>query len=212
MRDPNLPRRRTLRLPTYDYAGVGAYFLALVTHERECLFGEVVDLAMQLNELGEIAEREWLRSAEVRPGIVLDAFVVMPNHVHGIVVFPGDGLMNERNSGTKPRLERSAKSVGSFIAGFKSSVTTQINALRRSRKLCPGDLESRFRVVRLESAVRDQRACLEEPLNLRCHSCSEALHGRGVRQVDASQRAQECRYRRHGNSNGGEPSSGAQYH
>ena len=59
-------RRRSIRLPSYDYAQAGAYFLTVVTHRRQCLFGEMVDGQVLMNVLGEAAREEWLRSAEIR--------------------------------------------------------------------------------------------------------------------------------------------------
>lgn len=82
--------RRSIRLKGHDYSGPGAYFVTLCTYNRECLFGEIEDGEMRLNNMGHVVRDKWVRSADIRPGIVLDAFVVMPNHVHGIVIF-GDG-------------------------------------------------------------------------------------------------------------------------
>jgi hypothetical protein len=79
-------RRRSIRLPGYDYAQAGAYFVALCTHGKECIFGEIVDDMVRLNKYGEIVREEWLRTAEVRSNVTLDEFVIMPNHVHGIIV------------------------------------------------------------------------------------------------------------------------------
>ena len=78
-------QRRSIRLEGYDYSRPGAYFVTLCTHNRECLFGEIADDTMLLNSYGQIAEEEWLRSAEIRAEVEMDVFVVMPNHVHGIV-------------------------------------------------------------------------------------------------------------------------------
>jgi hypothetical protein len=80
--------RRSLRLKGYDYTQSGAYsIVTIVTQDRECLFGEVVSGTMRLNDLGRIVWEEWFRSAEIRREIHLtpEEFVVMPNHIHGIV-------------------------------------------------------------------------------------------------------------------------------
>jgi len=79
--------RRSIRLRGYDYREAGAYFVTVCTANRECFFAEIVDEAMELNRLGEIVEDEWHRTAILRPQVSLDAFVVMPNHVHGIICF-----------------------------------------------------------------------------------------------------------------------------
>jgi REP element-mobilizing transposase RayT len=84
MDESTLPRRRSIRLPTYDYAQGGAYFVTICSYERRCVFGRVIDGQVQVNEIGAIIEEEWFRSPIFRK-IVLDAFVVMPNHIHGIV-------------------------------------------------------------------------------------------------------------------------------
>ncbi|QUW01469.1 transposase [Chloracidobacterium sp. MS 40/45] len=85
--DPERHHRRSIRLKDYDYTRMGAYFVTLCTRNRTCLFGEIVAGEMRLNEYGEIVQEEWFRSAEIRREIVLfsDEFVVMPNHIHGIV-------------------------------------------------------------------------------------------------------------------------------
>ncbi len=85
--DPQKHHRRSIRLKGYDYTQPGAYFITVVTHDRECLFGEIVDGEMRLNEFGEIVRAEWFKTAVVRPYVMLypDEFVMMPNHVHGIL-------------------------------------------------------------------------------------------------------------------------------
>jgi putative transposase len=89
--DPHKHHRRSIRLPGYDYTQPGAYFVTFVAHDRECLFGDVVDGVMRLNAFGEIVRDEWFRTAVVRPYVMLDPneFVVMPNHVHGIIWITG---------------------------------------------------------------------------------------------------------------------------
>ena len=96
--DPQRHHRRSIRLPGYDYTQPGAYFITIVTHERACLFGEVVDGKMELNAFGEIVREEWFQTAVVRPYVRLDErdFVVMPNHVHGIVWIVDDVVGAQR--------------------------------------------------------------------------------------------------------------------
>lgn len=140
---------RSRRLQGYDYARAGVYFVTLCTHERICLFGRVVDGEMRLNAAGRIAAEEWVRSAEIRTEVRLDAWVVMPNHVHGLVVIgppdadPGvdcidphgyrmDGGDQDAGASGRSSLHPgpSPKSLGSFIAGYKSAVTKRINRMR----------------------------------------------------------------------------------
>ena len=88
-------RRRAMRLRDYDYRRNGAYFVTLCTHQGACLFGDILDGDMVLNELGTIVQDEWLQTETVRSYIELDAFAVMPNHLHGIICFR-TMVMNER--------------------------------------------------------------------------------------------------------------------
>jgi REP element-mobilizing transposase RayT len=84
--DPDKHHRRSIRLRGYDYSQSGAYFITICTQDRGCLFGEVVDGEMRLNQFGELVEMTWHNLPHHVDGIVLDAFVVMPNHVHGIIM------------------------------------------------------------------------------------------------------------------------------
>jgi putative transposase len=78
--------RRSIRLKGYDYAAAGAYFVTIAAQGRECLFGQVVDGEMRLNEAGRMVEGQWLALADRFPTVDLDEFVVMPNHFHGIIL------------------------------------------------------------------------------------------------------------------------------
>jgi putative transposase len=130
--------RRSIRLPDHDYRSPGAYFITICTHQGKPLFGEVVDGDVVLNEYGQIAHEEWLASEDIRREIELDAFVIMPNHVHGIVWIRDTGddpAVGTHNVGAHSRapLHRPPRSLGSFIAGYKSAVTTRINRMRGVR-------------------------------------------------------------------------------
>ena len=83
--------RRSIRLPAYDYAQAGAYFVTVCTQNHECLLGEVVDGAMVLSEPGRMVETVWRELPQHYPGVEVDTFVVMPNHVHGIIMLVGAG-------------------------------------------------------------------------------------------------------------------------
>ncbi len=77
--------RRSIRLKGYDYSQAGAYFVTIVTWQREFLFGEIVDKEMRLNKIGKIVEWEWLELSKRLHYVELGASVVMPNHFHGIL-------------------------------------------------------------------------------------------------------------------------------
>jgi putative transposase len=83
--NPEIHHRRSIRLKGYDYSQNGLYFITICTHNRECLFGEVIDKKMVLNDAGKIANECWLKIPEHFPHAVLHQHVIMPNHVHGII-------------------------------------------------------------------------------------------------------------------------------
>jgi REP element-mobilizing transposase RayT len=131
--------RRSIRLPTHDYTAPGGYFVTVCTYERVCLFGDVIEDKMRLNDTGKIVRDEWMRSAAIRREIVLDEFVVMPNHVHGIVMIResvGATGRSPLHGAPRSPLVRSGpppRSLGSFVGGFKSAVATHVSALRGTR-------------------------------------------------------------------------------
>jgi len=96
--NPQIHHRRSIRLSGYDYAQAGAYFITICTHNRACLFGKIIDGEMILNNAGEIAYQEWVKTPQLRPHITLDVFVVMPNHMHGIIVINGRGELHSPNN------------------------------------------------------------------------------------------------------------------
>ena len=130
----DIHHRRSIRLKGYDYSQAGAYFVTICVHDRECLFGEIVDGEMRLNDFGRIVSAEWIRSGELRSEIEIGEYVVMPNHFHGIVIITdivgnGDVCRGDRPvAPTRPGPQ--PKSIGAMMAGFKSIVTKRINILR----------------------------------------------------------------------------------
>ena len=125
-----LVKRRSIRLKEYDYSRAGAYFLTICTHRRQCLLGAMVDGRVILSSIGKIVVEEWLRSAEVRKEIELDAFVIMPNHLHGIVAIHGGEREIVSNCLEAERRTIKPKTIGSFVSGFKAAVTVRANELR----------------------------------------------------------------------------------
>jgi REP element-mobilizing transposase RayT len=89
--DPDRHHRRSIRLKGYDYTLNGAYFITVVVQDRLCLFGEVVEGAMQLNDAGRMIASEWFALPLRFPTVQLDAFVVMPNHTHGVILIDSVG-------------------------------------------------------------------------------------------------------------------------
>ena len=79
-------RIQSNRLKGYDYSSEGAYFITICAKDRECLFGEIINEKIVLNDLGKIAFDEWQKTEKIRQNILIDEFVIMPNHLHGILI------------------------------------------------------------------------------------------------------------------------------
>jgi REP element-mobilizing transposase RayT len=124
-----------VRLPEYDYAGPGAYFVTICTHERRVLFGAMVDREMRLSPPGEIVLDCWNAIPDHFAHVALDAFVVMPNHVHGILLFRDHqrrGMACHAPTTTvKRRFSKPpAGALSAVLGSFKSASTRGINRLR----------------------------------------------------------------------------------
>jgi REP element-mobilizing transposase RayT len=87
--DPEIHHRRSIRLRGYDYSLPGAYYVTVCAFEKKCIFGSIVEQQMRENECGAIVREQWFESARKRREIELDAFVIMPNHLHGILWIVG---------------------------------------------------------------------------------------------------------------------------
>ncbi len=85
--DPQKHHRHSIRLQGYDYSQAGAYFVTIVAWQREMLFGEIVDEEMILNDFGKIVQWEWLDLPKRFKYLELGAYIIMPNHVHCILIF-----------------------------------------------------------------------------------------------------------------------------
>jgi putative transposase len=131
------------RLQSWNYANAGMYFITICTKNRECYFGEILNspaetqsiASLRPTEIGKIANDEWFKTPQLRPDMNLElgAFVVMPNHIHGIICIGN----NEYNRGErrdamhgvpipeyKNQFAPQFKNIASIIRGYKSAVTT----------------------------------------------------------------------------------------
>lgn len=129
------PQRKSPRLHGYDYTQEGAYFVTICTYGREHLFGDVVDGNMQLSEMGQLAHDLWMSISNHRTNVELDVFVVMPNHVHGIVLIfdqPQNHVGLRRASAVVSPVSTISRGAGSgtlgaIVGAYKSAVTRSIN-------------------------------------------------------------------------------------
>jgi REP element-mobilizing transposase RayT len=154
--------RRSIRLKGYDYTQAGAYFVTFCAWQHECLFGEIVDGEMHLNDYGRVVEEEWLRTAEVRPNVDLDAFVIMPNHIHGIIVICIDPVgASRRLAPTNTPTRLVAGSLGAIIGQIKSVTTKRINVLRSMPGQAVWQRNYYERIIRSEAALDNIRQYIE---------------------------------------------------
>ena len=141
MGDQPAHHRRSVQLKGYDYTLPGAYFITICTRPRDHVFGQVIDGQMQLNAWGRIAAEKWARTGESRPYLQLDAFVVMPNHVHAIIMILDSGRQEAgaRRAAPLPggvtRNNVAPCSLGAVVRAFKSAVTRRINLARHNANL-----------------------------------------------------------------------------
>ena len=98
----NKYRIQSHRKPNWDYSAEAMYFLTIVTQHRECILGTIVNNEMVLSDFGKIVEMEWFKSFEIRDELLLHTFVIMPNHLHGIVEIreKWDGMDGGTDGGT----------------------------------------------------------------------------------------------------------------
>ena len=137
----NKYRIETIRLKNYDYSKSGAYFITIVTHNRQCIFGKISDGRMILNDGGKIAQQCWMDIPEHFPHAELDEFVIMPNHIHGIIILNeiNNQTFVETNNNSSLQMQQikspsqssqqksifrsPSKTIGSIVRGFKIGVT-----------------------------------------------------------------------------------------
>ncbi|RPJ20016.1 MAG: transposase [Chloroflexi bacterium] len=135
--DSQKHHRRSIRLRDYDYASEGAYFVTIVTQGRECMFGEIVDGKMYLSNYGEIIQKWWDDIPIHFPNVETGAFVIMPNHIHGIifiidecrgeVISPPDNQKSNNTGGETPPLHK--PTLGQIVGYFKYQSTKDMNAI-----------------------------------------------------------------------------------
>ncbi|RXQ89510.1 transposase [Ancylomarina salipaludis] len=141
----NRYRIESHRKPGWNYASAGEYFITICIQDMKCILGRVVNARMVLNDFGKIVEAELIKSADMRQELQLGAFVVMPNHIHAIIIL--NDIADDANTETHGRASvcgrvpvcdadmqgrasvpyRRPKSISSFVAGFKSAVVSAVD-------------------------------------------------------------------------------------
>ena len=163
-----LRSRRSIRLPGYDYRQAGVYFVTLCTYLKSELFGSINDGEMLLSELGKVVDEEWRRIAQARKNVELGLHVVMPNHLHGLILITESQVGESSHYLSLPPGKRSprlqAGSLGAIIGQFKLAVARQA----KSRQLHPykkiWQRNYHEHIVRSEESLCDiRRYVIENP-------------------------------------------------
>lgn len=151
--NPDIHHRRSLRLKGFDYSSSGAYFMTICTHNRECILGDIIDGEMQLNEFGKIARlpqggsakrSHWQQLFQRYQNVEIDESIVMPNHLHGIII------LLESSSDRR-------KSISEIIRGFKTFSARQINSIRHQYGVPVWQRNYYERVIRTEPELQNVR-------------------------------------------------------
>lgn len=154
----NQYRIETTRLQNWDYTTYGAYFITICTHNRENLFGHIANGEMHLNDNGKIVEQCWHDLPNHYPNLILDAFVIMPNHIHCIM------MINTVETGLKPVSTSPSKSHGifEFVRALKTFSSRRINEINNT----PGTprWQTRFhdRIIRDEPELQQKRQYIHD--------------------------------------------------
>ena len=132
---PTTHRRRSLRLPRFDYTQQGAYFVTICTRNRACLLGDIVEGRMHLSEAGRLAQVAWEDLPHHYPHVQIDVWVIMPNHMHGIVILAEvqateDDMPVDVGAGLKPAPTRHG--LPEILRAFKTFSARRINALHNT--------------------------------------------------------------------------------
>jgi len=121
----SLPSRHSIRLKDYDYSQLGAYFVTICTENRESLFGKIVESEIVLSLFGKIVHDYWGNLPNHYRNVELDLFIIMPNHIHGIVVLNNDNPVKNNS-------EDKLHGLAEVMRGFKTFSARQINQQRNT--------------------------------------------------------------------------------
>jgi REP-associated tyrosine transposase len=155
--DPERHHRRSVRLKEYDYASNGAYFVTLCTAGRVENLAKIADGQVQLSSLGDIADQCWKAIPQHFPSVELDAYVIMPNHMHSIFVIASDNDVGARHASPSQPSGVDPRSAGAIVGSFKSAATRLVNKMRKTPGAALWQRNYYERVIRNEGELRALR-------------------------------------------------------
>jgi len=160
--NPAIHHRRSIRLRGYDYSQNGAYFVTICTQNRAFLFGEVVDGNMHLSDSGRVVQATWDGLPSHYAGVACDAFVVMPDHIHGIIILNEREVVTDSDgvctSTPVPTGKRRYHGLPEIVRGFKTFSSRQTNQLRGIPGVRVWQRNYYEHIIRNESALNRIRA------------------------------------------------------
>ena len=148
--NPNIHHRRSIRLKGYDYSQAGLYFITICVKNRQCLFGNIANGKMILNDAGRMVQNQWVKLCQRFKNIQLHEYIVMPNHFHAILEIVGATLVvDQTNDGkegqpqgfapTTDGIATTGKTVGDMVGAFESITTVEYIRGVKQQKWQPFD-------------------------------------------------------------------------
>jgi len=150
--NPNIHHRRSIRLKGYDYAQAGLYFVTICTQNRACLFGEIQNGDMILNEAGKMVDNEWLKLSQRFQNIQLHEYIVMPNHFHAILEIVGATLVVAQNETVAQNKTNTEKGQPQGIAPNEKGQPQGIAPTDKNKAL--GDMVGAFESITTVEYIR----------------------------------------------------------
>ena len=161
--NPDIYHRRSIRLKDYDYSQPGAYFVTIATYRRVFLFGEIKEQTLFLNLFGKAVQLYWEHIPSHYANVLLDSFIIMPNHVHGIIII-SDSIPNA-GAGLKPALTKPASTkryaLSEIVRAFKTFSAKQINKIQGTPGIPAWQRNYYEHIVRNEEELHSIREYIE---------------------------------------------------
>jgi len=166
MSSTNRPNRKSPRLPEFDYTQPGAYFVTVVVKNWQCILGKVINEVVRLSTEGQIVLQVWKQIPEHHKNVELDEFVIMPNHLHGIIWLKEDidsrvGVQHAAPLPKKKYKGPFSRSLGAIVRSFKSAATKQINQLNHTPGSSLWQRNYFDRVIRNEDELYNTRLYIQ---------------------------------------------------
>ena len=156
-------RIKSTRLPNWDYSSDGAYYITICTKNRECFLGDIFNGKIKLSPIGKIVQKFWHEIPQCFENVVLDEFVIMPDHVHGIVIIDNE----QCRDGVTPSLHyRQRPTLGQIVGYFKYQSTKSINQFRNMPGVPIWQTRFHERIIRNEHELNIKRKyIINNPIN-----------------------------------------------